>query len=266
MKHQDIRKHDNHTDQKRTGEPEAAKPSADTKSLAKATERTTALSKKLRGLQIRIPESKRPLHQIQRFPEIIRHIQKCAIPEYQKHFDTPTDSAVMQRLADYLTEPVTQCLSFHFPLPEAANRLLEDCSGWEETEAALDKWATRELGAIATVYIDVENLNEGCRECIDFTRHCFPKDHADEYSHYDEKIGLCWRNIGNHVAITYAGFKAGRKSVSTGQWEAPHQEISDLFNRSLPPELTMVYFDEEGSNGLYVLIKNADLGRIESFY
>ena len=239
------------------------------KRLEKTTDRAAFLSKKLRGLQIRLPESDRPIHQIQRFPEIIGHIRESAIPEFLKYSYIPTDRAVLQRLAAYLTEPVTHCLSFHFPLPEVACRLLEEDWpdwDWEEIETALDKWATKELDAVATDFIDVEKLNEWCHECIGFTRHCFPKDHADESSHYDEKIGLCWRNIGNQIAITYADFKAGRKSVCTGKWDIPQQEISDLFNRSLPTELTMVYFAYHDGHGLYVLMKTADLGRIESFY
>jgi hypothetical protein len=266
MKRQDMKKDDSHPARKRSGKPKAAKPSANTKSLPKPTDRSAALSKKLRGLQIRIPESKRPLHQIQQFPEIIRHIREFSIPEYQKHFDAPTDRAVLQRLATYLTEPLTPCLSFHFPLPEAPSQLIEDLDDWDEIQDAMVEWATEELDAIATVYIDVENLCEGCRECIEFTQVCFPNEHADEYAHCDDKVILIWRNIGSKVAITSADFKAGRKSVCTGQWEVPQQEISDLFNRSLPPELTMVYFDAEGSNGLYVLMKTADLGSIESLY
>lgn len=265
MKRQDTKKNDSNPARERSGKAKAAKPSAHTKSLANPTDRSATLNNKLRGLQIRIPESKRPLHQIQQFPKIISHIQDSAIPEFLERILRPTDRAVLQRLAAYLTEPVAPCLSFHFPLPEAASRMLNR-SEWEETKAVLNEWATRELDAIATDYIDVENLTEGCQTCIGFTRHCFPDEHAEEASHYDDKIVLCWRNIGNQVAITLAEFKAGRKSVCTEQWDIPQQEISDLFNRSLPPELTMVYFDAHGSNGLYVLLKTADLGRIESLY
>jgi hypothetical protein len=266
MKRQDMKKDDHRPARKRSGKPKAAKPMAHAKSLAKPTDRSAVLSKKLRSFQIRIAESKRPVHQIQQFPEIIRHIREFSIPEYQKHFDAPTDRAVLQRLAAYLAEPVTPCLSFHFPLPEAASQLIEDLDDWDEIQDAMVEWATQELDAIATVYIHVENLCEGCRECIEFTQLCFSDEHADEYTHCDEKVSLSWRNIGSEVAITSADFKAGRKSVCTGQWEVPQQEISDLFNRSLPPELAMVYFDADGSNGLYVLMKTADLGRIESFY
>jgi hypothetical protein len=244
-----------------------ARPAARKKALAEPSDRSAALSKKLQSLQIRIPESERPVYQIQQFPEIIRYIREVALPEHQKHFDTPPESAVRQKLAAYLTEPVNPCLSFHFPLPEAAIRIVKDCHDWDQIQDAMFEWATQELDAIATEYIDVENLSEMCRACIGFTRYCFADDHADEHIYDDKKIGISWRNVGQQVAIIYAWFRSRRKLVKTEMWEVPQHEISDLFNRSLPQDLTMVYFSNNGnSNGLYVLMKTADIVRIDSFY
>lgn len=266
MKRQDMKKDECRPIGKRSEKARTTKASADAISLENPGNRSTAISNKLRGFQIRIPESMRPLHQIQQCPEIIRYIREHAIPEYQKYFDTPIDIAVAQSLAAYLTESATPCLSFHFPLPKAASEAIKNLDDWDEIQDAMIEWATQELDAIATVFIDTENLSEGCRECVEFTRHCFSGQQADEYVHCDDVIILGWRNIGNQIAITFAEFKVGRESVCTGKWEVPQQEISDLFNRSLPPDLTMVYFDANGSNGVYLLMKTVDLERLESFY
>lgn len=259
-----MKKDVHHSGRKRSGDTEVAKPLVYVDEMAKAAGRSSVLSRKLLSQQKRIPEAQRPLHQIQSFPEIVRHIREYMIPEHQKHFDSPIDRAVLQRLSTCLTEPVTPCLSFHFPLPGCATQLIEKLEDWDEIQDTMLEWATRELDAIACVFIDVENLSEGCRECIGFTQHCFPDLDADEALFCDDKIVLGWRYIGNQLAITNASFDAGKASVDTGQFGIPEQEISDLFNRSLPPELTMVYFDADESNGLYVLMKTADLGRIES--
>jgi hypothetical protein len=59
-----------------------------------------------------------------------------------------------------------------------------------------------------------------------------------------------WRCIGDEVTVM--------STHQTGQWEAPTHELSDLFNRALPPEHTMVYLDM-GANGLYVLMETKGL-------
>ena len=169
-----MKKDVHHSGRKRSGDTEVAKPLVHVDEMAKAVGRSTVLSRKLLSQQKRIHEAQRPLHQIQRFPEIVHHIREYVIPEHQNLFDTPIDRAVMQRLSACLTEPITPCLSFHFPLPGCANQLIEKIEDWDEIQDTLAEWATRELDAIACVFIDVENLSEGCRECIGFTRHCFP--------------------------------------------------------------------------------------------
>jgi hypothetical protein len=230
------------------------------------SDRSKILSKKLKSRQINLPATSRPLNQIQRFPEIGRHIREHAIPGIRKNIKSPKRLSALQSLELHLAGPITPCLSFHFPLPKCARKILEAIDDWEDIQKNLNQWAVDVLDAIATEFIDVENLSEGCRECIPFTSRCFPDQYADEGDLYDEVISLGWRVIGNQVAITIVFFEAEENSVNTGQYGVPQQELSDLFNRSLPPELTMVYFEAGESNGFYVLIKTANLHRLESLY
>jgi len=246
--------------------PDARNGVLEASGFNKASKRPGVPGRKLQAVQIRIPETKRPLYQIQRFPQIVRHIREQVIPEYQNTWDNPTARSVMGRLEACLAAPVAPCMSFHFPLPEAARRLLEATSDWDETQIAFAEWVLSELDALDSEFIDVENLTESCHEGLGFSRRCFPRCHVEESCHNDDKISLGWRSVGNQIVITYSAFEARKKSVDTGQDGVPQQEISDLFNRALPPELTMVYFDEAGGNGLYVLMETANLGRLEALY
>lgn len=246
--------------------PDARNGALEASGLIKASKRPRVPGRKLEAVLLSVPETKRPLYQIQRFSQIVRHIRKRAIPEYRKTWDNPTARSVMDRLEACLAAPVAPCVSFHFPLPEPASRLIEADSGRDGTQTALVEWAASDLDALASTFIDVENLTESCNAGIGFTRYCFPQCHVEEGLYSDDKINICWRSIGNQIVITYANFKVGKETVNSGQWEVPPQEISDLFNRSLPPELTMVYFDMDESNGLYVLMETANLSRIEMIY
>jgi hypothetical protein len=203
-----MKKDDSHPARKRSVKPKAAKPMAHAKSSAKPTDRLAGLSKKLRSLKIRIAESKRPVHQIQQFPEIIGHIREFSIPEELKYRDAPTYRALLQRLAAYFTEPVTPCLSLHFPLPEAAGQLIKGLHEWDEILDSMFEWATQELDAIAIAYVDVENLCEECRECIEFTRVCFPDEHADEYSSLPQ-LEKHRKRGRDHVCAIQDGTKVG---------------------------------------------------------
>jgi hypothetical protein len=109
------------------------------------------------------------------------------------------------------------------------------------------------LGAIDAEYVDVENLTENCEELLDFTKRCFKNRYVSHISLKESQFQI--RTIGSEIGIIYAYFS---KKVCSCKWSCPQHEISDLINRSLPDDKTMIYLDHE-SNGLYVLLETAGM-------
>jgi len=135
---------------------------------------------------------------------------------------------------------------------------------WEETCNSLHEWAARELDALDTCFVDVENLTERCDEAVRFTQFVFAgrryikENEILEDETTGEDICLQWRCIGDEVAVT--------TTDNTDQYGVPPHELSDLFNRALPPGRTMVYFDM-GANGLYVLMETKGMeGRLSKVF
>ena len=230
--------------------PEAAAGALEVAGEVRCAKRPTIRNKKLKGLQIILPVKKRPLYHIRKQSKLLKDY-KSNITELQNHCQNSIDLTALERLKSYLESTPEPCESFHFSMPSPVADLL--CHGdWNESCQRLHEWATRELDALQTCYIDVENLTEFCSECIGFTNVIF---YNRRYVKEDELMSgtyLQWRCIGDEIALMM--------SDKTDQYEVPPHELSDLFNRALPPEHTMVYFDM-GANGLYILMETQGMER-----
>jgi hypothetical protein len=168
------------------------------------------------------------------------------IAELQGQCSAPINRTALERLKSYLNVPPKPCSSFHFPMPQTVKDL-HTGFGWDETCNNLYEWAVRELKAIDCCFVDVEDMTELCHTCIGFTSQLFRNRRYVVEDYIEENCDLTqWRCIGDEVTVM--------STHQTGQWEAPTHELSDLFNRALPPEHTMVYLDI-GANGLYVLME-----------
>lgn len=230
--------------------PEAAAGALEVADEVHCAKRPAIRNKKLKGLQIVLPVKKRPLHHIRKQSKLLKNL-KSNIAELQHQCENALDLTALERLKSYLESTPGPCASFHFSMPKSVADLL--CHGdWNESCQNLHEWATRELDALQSCYIDVENLTEFCNECIAFTNVVF---YNQRYVKEDELMRdscLQWRCIGDEIALMM--------SDQTDQYEVPPHELSDLFNRALPPELTMVYFDM-GANGLYILMETKGMER-----
>ena len=214
--------------------------------------RPAVRSKKLKALQIVLPTKKRPVHQIQKRPKLLKSL-KLYIAELQHQSETALDRTALEHLKSRLESSLGPCASLHFRLPESVADSTPD-GDWEETCNSLHGWAARELDALDACFIDVENLTESCNECISFAKYAFYRRYVKEDEMIADDGFLQWRCIGNEIAVMMTD--------QTDQYEAPPHELSDLFNRALPPERTMVYFDM-GANGLYVLMETKGMeGRL----
>jgi hypothetical protein len=225
--------------------PEAAAGVLEVRGERHGGKRPAIRSKKLKALQIVLPVKKRPVHLIQKQSKLLKSL-KSHIAELQHQSETARDRTALESLKSRLESSPGPCASFHFPLPESAADSAAD-GDWEESCNSLQEWAARELNALNTCFVDVENLTESCNECIGFTSFVF---RHRRYVKEDEMIAddgsLQWRCIGNEITVMMTD--------QTDQYELPPHELSDLFNRALPPDRTMVYFDM-GANGLYVLME-----------
>lgn len=225
--------------------PEAAAGILEVRGERHSGKRPAIRNKKLKALQIVLPTKKRPVHQIQKQPKLLKSL-KSHIAELQHQSETALDRTALERLKSRLESSPGPCASFHFPLPESVADSTPH-GDWEETCDGLHEWATRELDAMDTCFVDVENLTESCNECIGFTSFVFRhRRYVKEDEMIADDASLQWRCIGNEIAVMMTD--------QTDQYEAPPHELSDLFNRALPPDRTMVYFDM-GANGLYVLME-----------
>lgn len=236
--------------------PEAAQGLLEAAGLKHTAKRVAIKSKKLKSLQIALPLEKRPLHLLQRHPEVLHLVSEQMIPGALGEQKSVLNRALLQGLGSYLAEPAKPCMSFHFPLPDAVRDLLTD--DWDESETALGEWAEKELGATLTFYVDVEDITEGCGTAVGFSKHVFPKCCVTEDELCSKDTLVLWRSIGAEFTITSVSFES--EECELDQWEVPPHELSDLFNRALPPEHTMVYFDI-GANGLYVLMETKGMER-----
>jgi hypothetical protein len=236
--------------------PEAAQGLLEAVGLKHTSKRVAIKSKKLKSLQIALPLEKRPLHLLQQHPEFLHLVSEQMIPGALGEQKSELNRALLQGLGSYLAAPVKPCMSFHFPPPDAVRDLLTD--DWDESEAALGEWAEKELGATHTFYVDVEDITEGCGTAVGFSKHVFPKCCVTEDELCSKDTLVLWRSIGAEFTITSVSFES--EDCEVDQWEVPPHELSDLFNRALPPEHTMVYFDM-GANGLYVLMETKGMER-----
>lgn len=225
--------------------PEAAAGILEVRGERHSSKRPAIRSKKLKALQIVLPIKKRPVHLIQKQPKPLKSL-KSHIAKLQHQSETALDRTALEHLKSQLKSLPGPCASFHFPLPESVADSTPH-GDWEETLNSLHEWATRELDALDTCFVDVENLTESCNECIGFTSFAFRhRRYVKEDEIIAEDASLQWRCIGNEIAVMMTD--------QTEQYEVPPHELSDLFNRALPPGRTMVYFDM-GANGLYVLME-----------
>jgi hypothetical protein len=230
--------------------PEAAEGALELDGELHSAERPAIRSKKLQAIQIVLPVSSRPLHRIREEPEQFAQL-KSHIVELQHQSETALDRTALARLYSWLESSPMTCASFHFTLPKSVADLVYS-GDWNETCRNLEVWAKQELHALHSCFVDVENLTERCNACVSFTKKVFRnRRYVKEDEIEDETMSvtsLQWRCIGNEIAVTMID--------QTDQYEVPPHELSDLFNRALPPERTMVYLDlNNGANGLYVLME-----------
>lgn len=224
--------------------PEAAAGALEVQGERHSTKRPAIRSKQLKALQIVLPVKKRPVHQIRKQPKLVKQFHSH-IAELRQQCETALDRAAFERLKSCLESSPKPCESFHFPLPDSVDDSLPQFE-WEETCNYLHEWAARELDALDTCFVDVENLTESCNECIGFTSRVFRHRRYVKEEDIANGASLNWRCIGDEIGVMMTN--------QTDQYEVPPHELSDLFNRALPPGRAMVYFDME-ANGLYVLME-----------
>jgi len=229
--------------------PEAADGALEAPGEVHCTERAGIRHNELKALQIVLPVNRRPVYLLRKQPKVLKRI-KALIVESMEKCEAAVDRTALERLESFINTPPKPCASYHFPLPAS---LIEshDNGDWDQVTSILYEWAGRELKMIDATYVDVENLTEACNECVPFTSSIFRDRRYVKEDDLDD-CRLQWRCIGDVVVITMTD--------QTGQYEIPPHELSDLFNRALPPEYTMVYFDR-GVNGLYVLMETEGMER-----
>jgi hypothetical protein len=197
-------------------------------------------------MQTVLPVPSRPLHRIREEPEQFAQL-KSHIVELQHQSETALDRTALARLYSWLESSPVTCASFHFSLPKSVADSVYS-SDWNETCRNLQVWAKRELHALHTCFVDVENLAELSNACVSFTKKVFRNRRYVKEDEIMTVTSLQWRCIGDEIAVMMID--------QTDQYEVPPHELSDLFNRALPPERTMVYLDlNKGANGLYVLME-----------
>lgn len=207
-------------------------------------------AEKLRKIQIKPKKAVRPISIIQENKSILDRILNETLPTYMD--DIHSQYGLMaeilhENLWVFLQRPPTACLSYHFPMPLALSKKFESFTDYAERQAAIASWAKESLGALSSQIIDVENITEGCGVAVEFSKKIFPNRFVLHEELDDAALQV--RFIGSECSVIYFSFE---KVVSSCRWSTPQHEISDLFNRALPPELTMLYLDE-GAGGVYVL-------------
>jgi len=205
---------------------------------------------KLLKLQIKAKAAERPIIKIQNDKSILDRVLNETLSTYMD--DIQSCYGIMadilhENLWVFLQKPPTTCVSYHFPMPLTLSKKFELCTDYTERQGTIESWAKESLGALCSQIIDVENITEGCGVAVEFSKKIFPNRFVLHEELDDAALQV--RFIGSECSVIYFSFD---EAVSSCRWTTPQHEISDLFNRALPPELTMLYLDE-GAGGVYVL-------------
>jgi len=225
-----------------------------------AKNRCTIANPILAKVQIKASESQRPISIIRQSPKNLNRFIKKILPSISdEHGDGVVTDLLCKNIKAYCEQSDFKCVSYHFPMPRSINEKIETTfksDEWEKIVSFLLSWSKDILGAIDADYIDVENITEDCGEGLSFIKRHFKKRYVSHIELSEAEFQV--RMIGSEIGIIHSYFS---EKISSCKWTCPQHEISDLFNRALPSDKTLVYFDQ-GANGLFVLLETPGMEEV----
>ncbi len=225
-----------------------------------AKNRCTIANPILAKVQIKANESQRPISIIRQSPKNLNRFIKNILPSISdEHGDGVVTDVLCKNIKTYCEQSDFKCISYHFPMPRSINDKIETTfksDEWEKIVTYLLSWSKDILGAIDADYIDVENITEDCGEGLSFIKRHFKNRYVSQIELSEAEFQI--QMIGSEIGVIYSYFS---EKISSCKWTCPQHEISDLFNRALPSDKTLVYFDR-GANGLFVLLETAGMDEV----